>query len=73
MASPTVRPAIEATRGITPRYLNLDQAATYLSTTRDGVRGMLRAKHFPARQVGKRVFVDRNDIDAAMNEGLHWL
>ena len=67
-----LRPQIEA-RGITPRYLNLEQAAQYMSTTPDGVRGMLRAKRFPARQIGKRVFIDRNDIDNAMNENLHWL
>jgi excisionase family DNA binding protein len=59
--------------GVTPRYLNLEQAAVYLSTTPDGVRGMLRAKRFPARQIGKRVFVDRNDIDKAMDEGMQWL
>jgi excisionase family DNA binding protein len=59
--------------GITARYLNLEQAAVYLSTTADGVRGMLRAKHFPARQIGKRVFIDRNDIDQAMSENLHWM
>jgi excisionase family DNA binding protein len=59
--------------GVSPRYLSLDQAATYLSSTPDGVRGMLRAKRFPARQMGKRVFIDRNDIDKAMAEGEHWM
>jgi excisionase family DNA binding protein len=58
---------------VAPRYLNLEQAAIYLSTTPDGVRGMLRAKRFPARQMGKRVFIDRNDIDRAMEEGEHWM
>ena len=67
-----LRPHIES-RGITPRYLNLEQAGGYLSTTPDGIRGMLRAKRFPARKLGERVFIDRNDIDAAMNENLHWL
>ena len=59
--------------GITPRYLNLEQAAVYLSTTPDGVRGMLRAKRFPARKIGSRVMIDRNDIDKAMDEGMQWL
>jgi excisionase family DNA binding protein len=59
--------------GIAPRYLNMDQAAQYLSSTPDGVRGMLRAKHFPARKIGTRVMIDRNDIDKAMNENVHWL
>jgi excisionase family DNA binding protein len=67
-----LRPQIEA-RSITPRYLNLDQAAQYMSTTADSVRGMLRAKRFPARQIGKRVFIDVKDIDQAMDEGVHYL
>jgi hypothetical protein len=68
-----VREAIAEHNGVAPRYLTLDQAATYLSSTPDGVRGMLRAKRFPARQMGKRVFVDVRDIDKAMSENVHWL
>jgi len=58
---------------ITPRYLSLNQAATYLSTTPDGVRGMLRAKRFPARKIGTRVMIDVRDIDLAMSEGIYYL
>lgn len=67
-----IRPHIES-RGITPRYFNLEQAAQYLSTTIDGVRGMLRAKRFPARKIGERLFIDVRDIDKAMGEGEYWL
>jgi hypothetical protein len=59
--------------GITPRYLNLDQAAVYMSTTADGVRGMLRAKRFPCKKMGGRIMVDVRDIDKAMDENTHWL
>jgi Helix-turn-helix domain len=58
---------------VTPRYLNLEQAAIYLSTTPDGVRGMLRAKRFPCKKIGGRIMVDVRDIDKAMDENTHWL
>jgi excisionase family DNA binding protein len=58
---------------IAPRYLNLDQAAEYLGSSRDGVRGMLRAKLFPVRKLGARVLIDKQDIDAAMTENMQWL
>ena len=58
---------------VTPRYLNLEQAAVYLSTTADGVRGMLRAKRFPCKKIGGRIMVDMRDIDKAMDENTHWL
>lgn len=68
-----VREAIAEHSGIAPRYLTLEHAAKYLSTTPDGVRGMLRAKRFPARKLGNRVMIDVRDIDQAMVEGEHWL
>jgi excisionase family DNA binding protein len=58
---------------IAPRYLSLDQAAEYLGTTRDGVRGMLRARLFPVRKLGSRVLIDKQDIDATMKESVQWL
>jgi hypothetical protein len=58
---------------IAPRYLSLDQAAEYLSTTTDGVRGMMRAKMFPGRKMGARLFIDIRDIDKSMAENLIWL
>jgi excisionase family DNA binding protein len=69
-----VREAIaEHSATVAPRYFTIEAAATYLSSTPDGVRGMLRAKRFPCRKIGARVLVDRNDIDKAMNENLQWL
>lgn len=58
---------------IAPRYLNLEQAADYLSTTPDGVRGMLRSKLFPCRKMGARLLVDVRDIDKAMDENVQFL
>ena len=59
--------------GIVPRYLNLNQAAVYLSTTPDAVRRMLRDKHFPCRKIGSRTFIDKQDIDQAMERSLQCL
>jgi hypothetical protein len=58
---------------IAPRYLDLDQAATYMSTTKDSVRGMLRAKLFPAKKMGNRVYIDIREIDKAMETNTAWL
>jgi len=58
---------------IAPRYLDLDQAAAYLSTTKGGMRRMLRDKHFPCRKVGSRVLIDIQDIDRVMAEKKDWL
>ncbi len=55
------------------RYLNLNQAATYLSTTPAAVRGMLRAKLFPCHKLGSRVLIDKQDIDKAMDEARRYL
>lgn len=58
---------------IAPRYMNYDQAAEYLGTTPDAVRGMARAKRFPVRKVGTRTFIDVKDIDKVMSAGEQWL
>ena len=56
----------------THRYLNLEQAAVYLNTTKDGVRGMARAKLFPIKKAGTRTFIDIHDIDEAMQSNTAW-
>lgn len=69
-----VREAIAAHTGggVAPRYMSLDVAAKYMSTTPGSVRGMLRAKHFPQSKIGERVFIDVKDIDRAMKRGKGW-
>jgi hypothetical protein len=63
---------LETAPKVQPRYLNLEQAAVYLNTTKDGVRGMARAKVFPIKKAGTRTFIDIHDIDTAMQENTAW-
>ena len=60
-------------QSVAPRYLNLNQAASYMSTSPAAVRGMLRAKLFPCRKLGSRVLIDKQDIDRAMDEAQQYL
>lgn len=63
----------EPAAGVAPRYLNLNQAAVYLSTTPGAVRRMLRDKHFPCRKIGSRTFIDKQDIDRVMSANVQYL
>lgn len=63
---------LEKTPKVAPRYLSLEQAAVYLDSTKDGVRGMARAKLFPIKKAGSRTFIDIQDIDAAMQYNTAW-
>ena len=63
---------LQKTPKVAPRYLSLEQAAVYLDSTKDGVRGMARAKVFPIKKAGSRTFIDIHDIDAAMQENTAW-
>jgi len=63
---------IDSKPKVVPRYLNLEQAAVYLNTTKDGVRGMARAKLFPIKKAGNRTFIDIHDIDEAMQSNTAW-
>ncbi len=63
---------MDSTPKVSPRYLNLEQAAVYLNTTKDGVRGMARAKLFPIKKAGSRTFIDIHDIDEAMQSNTAW-
>jgi hypothetical protein len=67
-----IRKALAEHGSVVPRYLSLDVAAKYMSTTPGSVRGMLRAKHFPQSKIGERVFIDVKDIDRAMKKGKGW-
>jgi hypothetical protein len=57
---------------IAPRYMSLEKAADYMSTTPGAVRGMLRARQLPQSKIGERVFIDVRDIDRAMKAGKGW-
>jgi hypothetical protein len=74
--APRVAESIKAqleTPKVAPRYLDLEAAAVYLSTTPDGVRGMARAKRFPVSKIGGRIMFDRAEIDKAMAENKTYL
>jgi|SRR5579872_3227062 len=58
---------------IAPRWLDLEQAAVLMSTTKDGVRGMLRSGLFPARKMGARLMIDVKDLEKAFAENTVWL
>jgi len=59
--------------GIVPRYLSLEQAATYMDTTEDGVRGMAREHFFPVTKMGGRLRFDKVELDKAFAAAKTWL
>jgi hypothetical protein len=58
---------------IAPRWLDLESAAQLMSTTKDAVRGMARAKLFPVKKMGGRVMIDVKDLERAFDENTAWL
>ena len=58
---------------ITPRWVDLEQAAILMSTTKDAVRGMARAKLFPVKKMGGRVMIDTRELEKAFIENTAWL
>jgi len=70
--SERISAALASTR-IAPRWVDLDAAAQLMSTTKDAVRGMARAKLFPVKKMGGRVMLDVRDIEKAFDENTTWL
>jgi len=58
---------------VTPRWVDLEQAAVLMSTTKDGVRGMARAKLFPVKKMGGRVMIDIRELEKSFAENTAWL
>ena len=58
---------------VTPRWVDLEQAAILMSTTKDAVRGMARAKLFPVHKLGSRVMIDIRDLEKAFHQNTAWL
>lgn len=53
-----------------PRWMSLTQAGAYMGgRSKDAVRMMLRRGTLPFVQQGKRVLVDREDVDRLMEAG----
>jgi excisionase family DNA binding protein len=49
---------------IEPRLLSVEQAARYLGRTKFSVQHLIRVRAFPIFRHGRRVFIDRKDLDA---------
>jgi hypothetical protein len=58
---------------VTNRWVDLEQAAVLMSTTKDAVRGMARAKLFPVKKMGGRVMIDIRELEKAFAENTAWL
>jgi hypothetical protein len=58
---------------VTPRWVDLEQAAILMSTTKDAVRGMARAKLFPVHKLGSRVMIDIRELEKAFAQNTVWL
>lgn len=56
-------PANPQTTSVAPRLLTVPQAADYLNTTVWQVRTLVWTRELPAVKLGKRLLVDRGDLD----------
>jgi excisionase family DNA binding protein len=65
---PAAVPAPAPALNITPEYLDVDQAATYLSATATSARRWLKKQKLRCVKVGKRFTYKRADIDAAWRQ-----
>jgi excisionase family DNA binding protein len=68
---PQLRQVVDSGTKIETRYLTYQQAAGYIGTTYEGIRGMVRRKQVRALYRGSKRHIDRHDLDAFMesNEG----
>ena len=48
---------------ITPRLLSVEQAGQYLGRTPGAIRQLIYRGYFPAVKAGRRVQIDRYDLD----------
>ncbi len=53
-----------------PRLLTIQAAAVYLSATVWAVRQLIWSKELRAIRMGRRIVIDRSDLDALVNERL---
>lgn len=60
-----VPPAIQPSPVVVPQFLNIAQAAVYLSATVTSTRRWLKAQKLRSAKVGRRFIYARSDIDKA--------
>jgi len=60
---------MDVTQGITPRYLRVAQAASYLGLAPKTLYRFAKERRIPSIKQGRTVFFDRNDLDKWMQDG----
>ena len=60
---------MDATQGITPRYLRVPQAAVYLGYAVKTVYRLVEERRIPHIKKGRTVIFDRNVLDKWMQDG----
>jgi excisionase family DNA binding protein len=59
-----LRPQLQSPAKIQPVLLDVKDAAEYLGRTEVAVQHLVHEKSFPVVRVGRRVHLDRRDLDA---------
>lgn len=54
---------IQATVSITPRLVTIKQAAAYCACSVWAIRQVIWSKELPACMIGRRLLIDRGDLD----------
>jgi excisionase family DNA binding protein len=52
----------------TAKYMNVQQTANYLGCSVRTVERMMKRKMFPYRKVGRRIFIDPNEVEKGMEK-----
>lgn len=68
MATKTLTSQARRTLALPVRLLSLRDAAAYLSLSYWTLRKLVRSGELPSVRVGRRILVDREDIDAWVTE-----
>jgi excisionase family DNA binding protein len=55
---------------VTPRLLTVTQAAVYCSSTVWAIRALVWSKELPACIIGRRLLIDRSDLDTVIDKRL---
>ncbi len=61
---------MDATQGITPRYLRVSQAASYLGLAPKTLYRFAEERRIPHIRKGRTIFFDRMALDKWMEDGL---
>jgi excisionase family DNA binding protein len=59
---------VERRPGVSPEYLNVEQAAVYLGSTVWTIRGLIETRKIQAKKIGRRFIVRRVDLDSCWQQ-----